>query len=721
MPGTRLGRNFVIEQEIATGGSAWVYSAHHKTTQQAVAVKLFKEASDQKRIEAFKKEGRRHYALEHPNITRLIWMDQHVQHLTEGRGLKRNEHTIVRPFVVMERAADSMGALMRSAVLPVDTAIQYITDAAKGLQYAHEVHGLVHRDIKPDNILVTHQGHSQITDFGISVRLPDIVTESETIASQNIAGTWPYTPPEQFVTNTELRPSTDVYALGATFYEALNDNKRPFYIPGGNGMDYYHMHSNVEADPIKRMDEHGIDRVADALQGPIFKALAKNPQDRYQTMAEFADAIHAAAAKGHERKVTSYVLGAPLSPAHLPLYEKTIPQPDPGELARVPVPPPKEISRRKVLGICTASVAAAAAVGVGGYETFMTLFPQQNPNNLERKEALSQIAARFVLEAPKCFGTGHGFELARSLLAFNIDDAFTVATAYDKVFDSTDMALATQLASRLVTAAPDRARKVMLEWSGKQKLRQAIMVAAGFAANGDSAPAEELLRVANIRSAITEFELLTTILANKKPDKALEAYTKTETHWAVASLSRAYADRYGELFRQSADAYRRKTADGFTGLAPRDAYASQLLDLSPKQPDFLEAQMGYASANVPVHTIAMELAARKPDTLVTYIGTDRPDDPYRRVLGAALGQRRAAFVRTLLAQRMPIYSPDATHQAVTQPYNPPFAITSAWLKVSRDPTHTKDVEAAFQEILDKKNADHLGNYGGIIMAALLRS
>jgi hypothetical protein len=208
-------------------------------------------------------------------------------------------------------------------------------------------------------------------------------------------------------------------------------------------------------------------------------------------------------------------------------------------------------------------------------------------------------------------------------------------------------------------------------------------------------------------------------LANKKPDKELETYTKAETHWAVAALSRAYADRYSELFRQSAEAYRLKTASRFNGFAEGNAYTSQILDLSPKHPDFLETQM--KEANIAKETIGMELAARRPDALVSYVGTDKPDDSYRRVFGAALGQRRAAFVRTLLAQKMPIYSPDPTHQEVTQPYNPPFAITNAWLKVSRDPTNTKDVEAAFTIILDKKSADHLGNYGATIMAALLRS
>lgn len=260
-PGTTLGK-YLLCEVLGQGGMGVVYKAHDPVIDRYVAVKLFdcEFRDDIEAAQRFLREIRAIGRLSHEHVVTIHEVGQ-----TE------NQY-----FLVMEwLSAGSVGMHIRSNG-PFDwkEATRIVAQSCKGLQAAHDP-GIVHRDIKPDNLLMTNHGTIKVSDFGLA----RILNETSLTHADQIIGTPAYMSPEQCqgkVTDSRC----DLYALGATFYTLLT-GKRPFdYAIGSEQV--FQAHCN---DPIP--DPRAISAtIPMACTRIIHRAMAKQPEDRYQTCAE---------------------------------------------------------------------------------------------------------------------------------------------------------------------------------------------------------------------------------------------------------------------------------------------------------------------------------------------------------------------------------------------------------------------------------------------------
>jgi len=256
VPGVLAGR-YRLLGSIGQGGMADVQRAYDEQLDREVAVKILhaRYSDDRSFLLRFQREAQSAASLNHPNIVS-------VYDAGDADG---------RPFIVMELVRGrSLRDLTRSERITAARAVEIVGDAALALNYAHE-HGLIHRDIKPGNILVSHEGEVKVTDFGIA-RAVNAETITETAA---VFGTAAYVSPEQAQGETVDR-RTDVYSLGCVLYELLA-GQQPFSADSPVALAYQH----VSAMPTP--PSHLSDESTPELDAITLKAMAKNRDDRYQT------------------------------------------------------------------------------------------------------------------------------------------------------------------------------------------------------------------------------------------------------------------------------------------------------------------------------------------------------------------------------------------------------------------------------------------------------
>lgn len=264
------GDRYQLEERIATGGMGEVWRATDTLLEREVAVKVLKReyADDPLFRSRFEAEARHAAALGHPNVASVLDFGELPDE--DARGA-------VLPFLVMELVpGEPLSALLRKGEpMPPERAADLVAQAADAIGAAHAI-GIVHRDVKPANLLVTPQGTVKITDFGIA-RAADGVALTQT---GQLVGTPHYMSPEQ----AEGRPATqasDIYALGVVLYESLA-GRRPF--AGDTPVTTALAHLR---DPVPPLPES----VPAHLRAVVDKALAKDPADRFQTATELADAL----------------------------------------------------------------------------------------------------------------------------------------------------------------------------------------------------------------------------------------------------------------------------------------------------------------------------------------------------------------------------------------------------------------------------------------------
>jgi serine/threonine-protein kinase len=246
---------------VGQGGMAEVQRAYDEQLDREVAVKILhaRYSDDRSFLLRFRREAQAAASLNHPNIVS-------VYDAGDADG---------RPFIVMELVRGrSLRDLTRSERVTAGRAIEIVGDAALALNYAHE-HGLIHRDIKPGNILISQDGEVKVTDFGIA-RAVNAETITETAA---VFGTAAYVSPEQAQGETVDR-RTDVYSLGCVLYELLA-GQQPFHADSPVALAYQHV-SAVPVPPSELAGESTAE-----LDAITFKAMAKDPDDRYQNAREF--------------------------------------------------------------------------------------------------------------------------------------------------------------------------------------------------------------------------------------------------------------------------------------------------------------------------------------------------------------------------------------------------------------------------------------------------
>jgi serine/threonine-protein kinase len=270
------GQRYRFDARIATGGMGEVWRATDLVLGREVAVKLLKVeyAGDPMFRSRFETEARNAAALHHPNVASVFDFGE----LAEGEGPGGGDP---RPYLVMELVrGEPLSALLRGGErMPAETAANLLAQAADGLAAAHDL-GIVHRDVKPANLLVTPERVVKITDFGIA-RATDAVALTRT---GQVIGTPQYLAPEQ-AEGSQTTDATDIYSLGVVLYECLA-GRRPF--DGDSPIATALAHLRQPPPPLP-------DDVPPGLRSAVETALAKAPGDRFATMRDFATALRGGA------------------------------------------------------------------------------------------------------------------------------------------------------------------------------------------------------------------------------------------------------------------------------------------------------------------------------------------------------------------------------------------------------------------------------------------
>jgi tRNA A-37 threonylcarbamoyl transferase component Bud32 len=273
LEGQTLGRYRVLEQ-LGRGGMAQVYRAYHPQLDRYVAIKVMRPdlADDEEFLVRFRREARAVAALRHSNIVQVFDFDVQndvsfmVMELLEGDTLKT-------------RLADYRA---RGEQMPLGEVARVLIDVLDGLAYAHG-EGMIHRDIKPANILLTRRGQAVIADFGVA----QIVGGTRYTLSGALLGTLNYMAPEQGMEGKSDARS-DIYSLGIVLYEMLTQ-RTPFDADTPLAILMKHLNDPL---PLPRQVNPAIPEPFERI---VLKALAKRPDERYQSAAEMAEALHEAA------------------------------------------------------------------------------------------------------------------------------------------------------------------------------------------------------------------------------------------------------------------------------------------------------------------------------------------------------------------------------------------------------------------------------------------
>lgn len=260
-----------IVNAIGQGGMGHVFKAEHKLLGRVEAIKVLpKSKSTPEAVAAFQREIRAQAQLDHPNLVRVSYADY------EG-----DTYFFVTEYVP---GTDLRKLVRRNGPLPYAIAATIISQAAEGLHYAHR-RGLVHRDVKPGNLLVTPDGRTKITDLGLAWFLMDEIEGGRPAGKLgSLVGTADYLAPETIRHPEQILPVSDVYSLGCTLYYAVT-GKVPF--PGGNVADKIRRH--LEETPLNPL--HFNPDLPPAFCDVIAAMMDKNPDTRTPTAAAVVELL----------------------------------------------------------------------------------------------------------------------------------------------------------------------------------------------------------------------------------------------------------------------------------------------------------------------------------------------------------------------------------------------------------------------------------------------
>jgi serine/threonine protein kinase len=285
LEGLVLG-DYVLIDRIGEGGMGQVMKARHRTMDRDVAIKLLppEATASPREVERFHQEIRAAAKLDHPHIV-----------MAHDAGRSGHYYYLVMKFV---EGSDLSAVVATRGPLPVAEAVGAVTQAARGLQYAHDA-GIVHRDVKPSNLVLDRQGVVRVVDFGLArLNTPPADPVTGETASHpvtrpgQIMGTYDYMPPEQARNTSKADERCDIYSLGCTLYFLLA-GKSPY--GGATPSDKIVAHC---MEPIPSARESRKD-VPVALDAVMKKMMAKKPEDRYQSMAEVIKALKTVDSKFH--------------------------------------------------------------------------------------------------------------------------------------------------------------------------------------------------------------------------------------------------------------------------------------------------------------------------------------------------------------------------------------------------------------------------------------
>jgi serine/threonine protein kinase len=341
----KLGLYQIIDS-IGQGGMGQVFKAEHTIMGRVVAVKVLpRSRSTPEAIASFSREIRAQAQLDHENLVRAF-----------DAGHDGNVHFLVTEYVP---GTDLRRLIRRQGKLSVAAAASIITQAARGLEHAHS-RGLIHRDVKPGNLLVTPEGRTKVSDLGLAGYFNE--AEQTDCYGGKVVGTADYLAPEQITAPDKLSPASDIYSLGCTLYYAVTC-KVPF--PGGTARDKARAHCQMPPLDPRRLNAELPDEFVDAIAA----MMAKNPQERLQTAADVVARLSpwvGTAGSGAAQEVAAAV--SQLPPVHTPPMPVRLPDPtltgdtEPNFLVQ-PAEEPGQGESPSQLSLGTQPVAAA------GHET----------------------------------------------------------------------------------------------------------------------------------------------------------------------------------------------------------------------------------------------------------------------------------------------------------------------------------------------------------------
>lgn len=343
-----LGGQFHIIQRIGTGGMGSVYRASQPQMNRMVAIKILhpKLANRRDLVSRFRREARAMSQLSHPNTVKVFMYGE----LEEDGSL----------YIVMEllEGRNLNQAVRRDGPLPAARAIPILIQVCAALQEAHGI-GIVHRDLKPENIFLCNQGGLQdfakVLDFGLAKVTERQMRPGSLILTQEgmVFGTPEFMSPEQ-AQGRELDPRSDIYSLAVILYEAMT-GRLPF--DAQTPMEYIQKH--VMEPPINLADRAPETAFPAGLQAVMSRALAKKPEDRWQSAAEFAAALH------------SVLVGTSAEAASAGAMSLLPPTPAPPPVAVAA--PPRAVAAHDHFGLMQLLVVALSFLAVGALLALLAL------------------------------------------------------------------------------------------------------------------------------------------------------------------------------------------------------------------------------------------------------------------------------------------------------------------------------------------------------------
>lgn len=261
---------YEIVDSIARGGMGHVFKARHELLGRIEAVKVLpRSKSTPDAIASFRHEIRSQAALDHPNLVRVSYADR------EGE-----IYYLVTEYVP---GIDLRRLIRRSGPLPESVAAWVVSQAATAIDHAHR-RGLVHRDVKPGNLLLTPTGGVKVTDLGLAWSLDGLAANGDVYAEGKIAGTSDYLAPESIRYPDVVRPESDLYGLGCTLYYAVT-GKVPF--PGGTHADKLRRRLREEPKEPQLLNP----ALSATIVSIIRRAMARSPEHRPESAGAMAQEL----------------------------------------------------------------------------------------------------------------------------------------------------------------------------------------------------------------------------------------------------------------------------------------------------------------------------------------------------------------------------------------------------------------------------------------------